>query len=259
MSVKGKVTVITAAASGIGKATALRFAREGAKLAICDIDEKALKNTVEELSEITEVMAVKCNMAEVKEIDMFFEKVIEKYGTVDILVNNAGIAGPTKPIIEIEPEEWDLTLGVNLRGGYYCIKKAAPFMMKKKFGKIVNISSMSGKRSLPNRSPYCASKMGVIGMTRTVAHELGKYNITVNAVCPGAISGSRLDLVFENMARVEGKTVEQVKDEFLVPSFLKRTIPPEDIAEMVLFLSDEEKSNSITGQDVNVNCGVIFD
>lgn len=259
MSVKGKVTVITAAASGIGKATALQFAREGSKLAICDIDEKSLEATRKELSTLTDVIAVKCNMAEISEIDLFFEKVIAKYGTIDILINNAGIAGPTKPITEVEPEEWDLTLNVNLRGGYYCIKKAAPFMIKKNFGKIVNISSMSGKRPLLNRAPYCASKMGVIGMTRTVADELGKYNITVNAVCPGAISGSRLDLVLENMARVEGKTIEQVKDTFLEPSMLKRTIPPEDIAKMVLFLSDEEKSNSITGQDINVNCGVIFD
>jgi len=257
MSVKGKVAIITAAAQGIGKATALRFASEGAKLAICDIDEEALTKTEEELSKLTEVIAVKCDMSKISDIDDFFGEVDRVYGTVDILVNNAGIAGPTKPIIDIEPDEWELTLNVNLRAGYYCIKKAAPYMIEKKSGKIVNLSSMSGKRALPNRSPYCASKMGVIGMTRTVADELGKYDITVNAVCPGAVSGKRLDLVFENMARVEGKTVDQVKNDFLAPSPLKRAVPPEDIAEMVLFLSDEEKSNCITAQDINVNCGVI--
>lgn len=258
MSVKGKVVVITASAGGIGKATALRFAKEGAKVVICDINDEDLKKTEAEVAALgAEVLALHCDVEKIEDIDNLFMKTIEQFKTVDILVNNAGIAGPTKSILEVEPEEWDRTLRINLRAMYYCIKKISPYMIKQNKGKIVNLSSQSGKKALPNRSPYCASKMGVIGLTRCVAYELGEYNITVNAVCPGPVSGKRLDFVFEKLAEAEGVSVEKVKEDFLASAPLKRAVPPEDIAEMILFLSDEEKSNSITGQDINVNCGII--
>lgn len=258
MSIRGKVALITASASGIGKATALRFAREGARLVLCDINDDEIRNTEVELTASgAEVLALYCDVGKIDEIDNLFAKAIERFGTVDILVNNAGIAGPTKPVTEVEPHEWDLTLGVNLRSTYYCIKKAAPYMIKQGRGKIVNLSSQSGKKALPNRSPYCASKMGVIGLTRCVADELGKHNITVNAVCPGAVGGRRLDLVFENLAKARGISVEMVWEEFFEKLPLKRVVPPEDIAELILYLSDEEKSNSITGQDISINCGAI--
>jgi len=258
MSIKGKVTIITASAAGIGKATALLFAREGARLVICDINEEEINKTEGEIAAIgAEVLSLKCDVGKIEDIDNLFTKTIERFGTVNILVNNAGIAGPTKLITEVEPKEWDLTLGVNLRSAYYFIKKAAPYMMKQGKGKIVNISSQSGKIALPKRSPYCASKMGIIGLTRCVAAELGKYDITVNAVCPGAVSGPRLDLVYENLAKAEGVSVETFMERRLGTLPLKRLVPPEDIAAMVLFLSDDEKSNSITGQDINVNCGLI--
>jgi len=259
MTIRGKVAVITASASGIGKVTALRFAREGAKLVICDINDDELKKTEAEIAALgSEVLALHCDMGELEDIDNLFEETIKRFKSIDILVNNAGIAGPTKPITEVEPEEWDNTLKVNLRATYYCIKKAVPYMIKQGGGKIVNLSSQSGKKALPNRSPYCASKMGVIGLTRCVADELGKHNITVNAVCPGPVSGKRLDLVFENLAKAEGISIEKVKHDFLAQAPLKRAVPPEDIAEMILLLSDNEKSNSITGQDINVNCGIIM-
>lgn len=258
MTIKGKVAVITASATGIGKVIALRFAGEGAKLVISDINNEEIKKTADEIAATgAEVLAVKCDIGKTEDIDNLFEKVKDRFGTIDILVNNGGIAGPTKPITEVEPEEWDLTLNINLKSTYYCIKKAVPYMIKQNKGKIVNISSMSGKKALPNRSPYCASKMGIIGLTRCAADELGKYDITVNAVCPGAVSGKRIDLVFENLAKAEGTTIEAARDKFLEPSPLKKLVSPEDVAEMVLFLSDDEKSKSITGQDINVNCGVI--
>ena len=258
MSVKNKVVLITGSAGGIGKCTALRFAKEGARLVICDVNPETLAETEKEICDLgAEVLAVQYNARDLDSINNVFAKMIERFGTIDVLVNNTGIAGPTKPIVEMSPEEWDETLEVNLRGAFYCIKLAAPYMIEKKEGKIVSLSSMSGKKSLPNRSPYDASKMGIIGLTRCAAEELGVYNINVNAVCPGAVAGPRLDKVFSNLARVQGKTIEEVANRFFEPSFFKRAVPPEDIAEMILFLSDEERCHSITGQDFNVNCGAI--
>ncbi len=258
MSLHGKVVLITGSGSGIGKAVAKRFAEEGARLAICDVNPEFLSATEKELKEQgAEVLAVEYNAQVPADIKKVFGAMIARYGTIDVLVNNTGIAGPTKPIVDMELEEWDQTLEVNLRGAFYCIKLAAPYMIEKGEGKIVSMSSMSGKKSLPNRSPYCASKMGIIGLTRTAAEELGKYNINVNAVCPGAVAGPRLDSVFANLAKSQGTTPEAAANRFFEPSFFKRAVPPEDIAEMVLFLSDGERCRSITGQDFNVNCGAI--
>lgn len=258
MSIKGKIVIITASAEGVGKVTALRFSKEGAKVVICDINDEELKKTESEITSLgAEVLALHCDIGKIEDIDNLFDVTIKRFKTVNILVNNAGIAGPTKPIIEVEPEEWDLTLNVNLRGQYYCIKKAAPYMIEQGKGKIVNLSSVAGKKASPYRSPYCASKMGVIGLTRVVAEELGKYNITVNAICPGPIAGKRMNLAYENLVRVEGLPVKKVKESSLNQLPLKRMVSPEDVAEMILFLSDDQKSNSITGQDINVNCGEI--
>jgi NAD(P)-dependent dehydrogenase (short-subunit alcohol dehydrogenase family) len=258
MTVKGKITLITGSAGGIGKCTAELFAKEGARLLICDIDPATLAQTEKELKGLgAEVVSEVYNARKIPDIDRVFKKLADSYGDIDILINNTGIAGPTKPIVEMSAEEWDETLEVNLRGSFYCIKLAAPYMIKKNSGKIVSLSSQSGKKSLPNRSPYDASKMGIIGLTRCAADELGGYKINVNAVCPGAVEGPRLDKVFEGQAKSRGITAEEARSEFTKPAFLKRTVPPQDVAQLILFLCDDERSRSITGQDFNVNCGTI--
>ena len=258
MSLKNKVVLVTGSAGGIGKVTALRFAQEGAKLAICDINEDTLKETASEIEALgAEVLSVAYDARDLLSTDEVFRKLLERFGTIDVLVNNTGIAGPTKPITDMTVEEWDETIETNLRSVFYCTKLAAPVMKEKNFGRIINMSSMSGKRSLPNRSPYDASKMAIIGFTRCAAEELGRYNITVNAVCPGAVEGPRLERVFLKQAETRGISIEEVKDEFFKSSFLKWAVSPEDIAETILFLADDEKSHSITAQDINVNCGVI--
>jgi len=180
---------------------------------------------------------------------------MEKYGRVDVLVNNAGVAGPTSPIQEVEPDAWDYTLAVNLRSPFYCIKLVVPVMTEQGGGKIVNIASQSGKVPLLNRTAYCASKMGVIGLTRTAALELGRSNITVNAVCPGSVAGPRMEFVFTAVAQSKGMTVDQVKEIHYATAAIPAAIETAQIADAVLFLADKEKSSAITGVDFNVNNG----
>jgi NAD(P)-dependent dehydrogenase (short-subunit alcohol dehydrogenase family) len=259
MSVRGKVAWITASAEGIGKATAIKLAEEGAKIVICDINETQMQKTKSQLELIgVEVLAVPYDAGKTEDIDNVFKEAINRFKTIDILVNNAGVTGPTTPIFETEVADWDKTLEINLRGMFYCIKLVAPYMIKQGGGKIVNLSSRSGKSPLRNRAAYCASKMGVIGLTRVAADELGKYNITVNAICPGLVTGDRQELLYKYRAEEAGITIEELRIRDLERLPLRRFIPPEEIAKMVLFLSDDETSNCITGQDYNVNSGSIM-
>ncbi len=259
MSIKGKVVWVTAAGAGIGKAIALLFAQQGAKLVVCDIDEKvlaALKSELEALGAPT--LAVRYDAGDPAQIDAVFEQMMDKFGTVDVLVNNAGITGPSKPIYEIDVAEWDKTLEVNLRSGFYCIKLVAPVMIRNGGGSIINISSQTGKRPLRERTPYAASKMAVIGLTRSAAEELGPKNIRVNAVCPGSVEGPRGDWVRANLAKLKGVPVEEIERAALEGSPLRRWVPTSDIARAVLFLADDEWSHSISGEDMNVTCGEVM-
>ena len=257
MSVKGKIVLITGSADGIGRAIAAAFAHEGAKLVLCDLKEEKLQETAAEMREAgaEDVLAIPYNASRPEDIDMVCAKMIEHYGDVDVLVNNVGIAGPTAPVHEIKLEDWDATFAVDVRGTFQMIKNCAPYMMKKKEGKIVSMSSMSGLHSLVNRTPYAAAKMAVIGITRTVAMELGAYNINVNCVCPANIQNERGTLIMQRQAEQEGVTVDEILQRKLGTYCLKRRVPMEDVAQMVLFLSDDERSHSITGADFPVSCG----
>ena len=257
MSVKGKIVLITGSADGIGKAIAAAFAKEGSKLVLCDLNGEALERTAAEMKELgaEDVIAVRYNAGKPEDIDMVCQKMIDHYGDVDVLVNNVGIAGPTAPVQDITLEDWDATFAIDVRGTFQMIKNCAPYMIKKKEGKIVSMASMSGPHSLINRTPYCAAKMAVIGMTRTLAMELGAYNINVNCVCPSNIDNERGTLIMQRQAAQEGVPVDTILQRKLAQYCLKRRIPMEDVAQMVLFLSDDEKSRSITGVDMPVSCG----
>ena len=154
-------------------------------------------------------------------------------------------------------EEWEECFDVNVTGTFLMTKHVIPTMKKNRYGRILNISSMSGKRPLPNRTPYTASKMAVIGLTRTLAFELGEYGVTVNAVCPGATSGPRIDNVIENMAQRFGTTFEEAKATFTAPAALKTLVDAEDHAALCVFLASEEAAH-MTAQDINVTGGLIF-
>jgi NAD(P)-dependent dehydrogenase (short-subunit alcohol dehydrogenase family) len=182
------------------------------------------------------------------------QRTADTYGRLDTLVNNAGDGGPTKPVQDYPTEDWFYTLNSCLTSSYLCVRFAVPFMIQAGRGAIVNISSMAGRRGLAYRVGYCASKAGQVGMTYGLALELGRHNITVNAVLPGAVEGDRIDRVIAGQAEVRGITVEQQRKAFVDRSPLKRMATAEDIARAAAFLCSDHARN-ISGQCLPVNSG----
>jgi len=246
MKLKGKVALITGGASGIGEATSLKFIKEGAKIAIVDTNEKKLK----ELSDKIEGMNGQCltmtgDITKSETVKAVFRKVFDRYGALDILVNNAGITIDSK-LVKMDEEDFDKVLDVNLKGVYLCGKEAATFMMENGGGVILNASSVVGVYGNFGQTNYAASKWGVIGMTKTWAKELGKFNIRSNAVAPGFI-----------LSPMTEKMPEKVLSYMADKSPLKRLGDVEDIANAYCFLASDE-AKFITGAVLSVDGGVVI-
>jgi NAD(P)-dependent dehydrogenase (short-subunit alcohol dehydrogenase family) len=254
-----QVAIVTGGGQGIGRQIALRLGQEGAVVAIADINEQGSRETAERI--IGEggktARVIPTDLVSEDQIRNLVRAVLKIDDRIDILVNNSGIMGPVKPVEEITAEEWDATFAVNLRGMFLCCKYVVPVMKKQGRGSIVNISSITGKRPLTERLPYAASKMGVIGLTRTLAAELGKWKVRVNAVCPGAVTGPRLDRVVEGIMKFSGKGREQVMAERAEASPLGTFIDAKYIAAVVAFLCSEDAA-MMTGQDINVSAGTVM-
>src|ERR1700754_1047167 len=186
MRLDGKVAVITGGGHGIGRAIALRFAAAGAGLVVSGTSQEALEQTASDLQargcRATHVIA---DVADETAVEHLIARTLADFGRIDILVNNAGIAGPTAPITEVTREAWDQTMAINLTGAFLCAKYALPHMIEQQSGRIINITSIAGLQAYALRSPYCASKWAMIGFTQTLAEEVGRYNITANAIAPG--------------------------------------------------------------------------
>lgn len=267
-----RVAIITGCGRGFGKVIAELFAMEGAKVSICDIIPlRELEEKVGSKIRATgrEVLCFQTDVSDEKEVNVMVKETVKRFGTVDILVNNVGISGPTKDCWEITLAEWEKTLSVNLGSTFLCTKAVLPEMIRKKRGRIINIGSVTGKRPLAHRTPYATSKMGIIGFTRTLATEVGRYNITVNTICPGGPDGERRMELERDFARHIRKPfdidefkrrVDEVRQKgVLGGNWLRREgltgtlITHEDVALMAVFLASDEASR-ITGQDINV-CG----
>src|SRR5258706_12182980 len=227
----GRRVLVTAGASGIGQVTANQFLAAGARVFVCDIDAKALEAyQAEQPSAVTMLSDV----AHEAQGDKLFDAVTEKFGGLDFLVNNAGISGPTATIEDCKPADWDRTLRVNLDSVYLCCRRALPMMKANRFGAIVNMSSTAGIYGFARRSPYCAAKWAIIGLTKTLALETGGHGIRANAICPGAVEGARMERVLRADAAVTGRTIEEMRAETVRDTALKTIVSAQDLARSLL-------------------------
>ncbi|WP_417624898.1 SDR family oxidoreductase [Paremcibacter congregatus] len=245
----GKRVIITAGGSGIGAAMAKTFSAVGAKVAICDLDDSRFEALIDQRHVLA---ATKADVSDIRGITAFVEGAAARLGGLDILVNNAGIAGPNGHVEDLDPEEWDKTITVDLSSAFYCSRAAIPFLKQQVTGSIVNIASSAAFFGYPLRSPYAAAKWGLIGLTKTMAMELGPHQIRVNAICPGSVSGDRIDRVMAGEAKSRGITIGQVKESYTRHTSLKTFVEKEDVANMALFLVSELGAK-ISGQVLGVD------
>lgn len=253
----GRTFIVTGASGGIGRTIALRLLEEGAAVALA-----ARSDGIEETAEMADAedraLPVRTDVTDEASVERLVERTENAFGGLDGVVNNAGIAGPTAPVTEVDADDWDATMAVNAKGPFLVAKHATPLLSESDRASIVNIASISGKRPLEDRTPYTASKMAVIGLTRTLAFELGDDDVTVNAVCPGATEGPRIDRVIENQAEQRGISFREAKRAvFTDDAALGDLVEAEDVAETVSFLLGPN-ARRITAQDVNVDAGTVW-
>jgi len=250
--VAGQRVLVTAGASGIGRAIADLLIAEGARIHICDVDEGLLADFA---AAHPAAGATRADVAVEADVDRLFEAAAAGLGGLDALVNNAGIAGPTGRIEELDPADWRRCIDVDLTGPFLCARLAVPMLKAAGGGAIVNISSVAGKYGYPFRSPYASAKYGVIGLTETLAKELGPANIRVNAVLPGLVKGPRIEAVIRARAAETGVSYEEAEAGYLEHVSLGRMVEADDVAAMILFLLSNAGRN-VSGQSIAVDANV---
>jgi NAD(P)-dependent dehydrogenase (short-subunit alcohol dehydrogenase family) len=217
----------------------------------------AIHEVAEDLGE-ENALAVETDVSSESDVRAAIEATVEEFGGLDVVVNNAAIAGPTAPIEDVSTDEWQRTIDVNLTGAFLTIKHAVPHLKESERGTVVNVSSITGKRPLPDRTPYAATKIALIGLTRTLAFELGEYGITVNTICPGTVRTERLRRVFERHAEKMGVAYEEALQELVLDDCAIDEIQePEEIAGLVAHLVSDD-GRHVTAQDINVDSGATW-
>lgn len=247
--ISGKRVVVTAGNAGIGWSIAETFLEAGAHVHICGLDSANLEVCREMYPQIGASVA---DVADPAQVDSLFDDVLEGLGGIDVLVNNAGASGPTGPIETIGIEDWSRTLNVNLQGSFYCLRQAIPLLKHAGEGSVVNISSTAGVMGYPLRTPYAAAKWAIVGLTKSLAMEVGEHGIRVNAVCPGSVYEDRMARVIASEAKARGEESETVEERYLQQNSLRTFISPQDVANMVLFLCSDAGAK-ITGQALLVD------
>jgi 3-oxoacyl-[acyl-carrier protein] reductase len=243
MDLTGKRAVVTGAGQGIGKATALKLAQQGADIIVDDINPETAPRVAQEIQALgRKAVAVIADVAKRDHVERIIQTAIKELGGIDILVNNAGIAR-SNVLARLKDDQWDEVLNVDLKGIFYCTQAAVPFMMKQRSGKIISISSIYGRIGAMGDANYAAAKSGIVGFTKSIARELARYNINVNAIMPGLVDTPLLRGIPEKYLK---PMIEEVS--------LKRVGRPEDIANVVAFLASED-SSYMTGAILEVTGG----
>jgi len=255
-SLKNKKIIISAGASGIGWAITKVCVAKGASVYLCDIDPKAINKVKKHPSYNKRIFVSETDASDETEVIDFFHKIKKKFRNLDALINNVGVAGPTGTIEKLDSSEWENTLHVNVNSHFYFTKQAVPLLKKSKTSSIINISSGAGIMGFPLRSPYAASKWAVVGMTKTLAMELGKYKIRVNAICPGTIKGDRMKRVIRDKAKFTKVSTKKIENEFVSMASMNSWVYEDDIGKMCAFLISDE-AERISGQIIGVDGNAI--
>jgi NAD(P)-dependent dehydrogenase (short-subunit alcohol dehydrogenase family) len=241
--------LVTAGAGGIGLAVARAFHAAGAQVYVCDIDDAALSRAAREHRGL---IAQRCEVGDRDAVTGMVADAAQRLGGIDVLVNNAGIGGPTQPVHELDPADWDAVLRVNLTGTFDVTRAAIPHLVAAGGGSIINMSSAAGRFGYANRSPYSATKWALIGFTKTLSLELGPHRIRANAIAPGAVAGERAERVFAGRAQLSGRSIDEEKILGMAGQSLKYLVDPADIGALAVFLASEA-GRSISGQTIPID------
>lgn len=245
MRLKDKVGIVTGAGQGLGKSIAEAFAKEGAATVVVDVDYESASAVAENINKNGgKSLAVKCNVADRGDVEAMVKAAVDTFGQVDILVNNAGVIRPAM-LLKMTEEQWDLVLNVHLKGSFNCLQAAARQMKERNYGRVINITSAAGVLGTIGQINYSSAKSGLLGMTKSAAKELARYNILVNAVAPGAAT---------KMTEVI-RTDERFKEQYLTKIPLGRWAEPEEVAPVIVFLASEDASY-VTGQIIAADGGL---
>ena len=250
-SLKNKKIIISAGASGIGLATTKVCLAKGATVFVSDINEKFI-NKLKKNSKNKKLFIYHCDASNENDVNDLFDKIKKKTSKIDALINNVGIAGPTGTVEKLSSFDWENTFKVNVISHFYFTKNSIPLLKKNKGGTIINISSGAGIMGFPLRSPYAASKWAIIGVTKTLAMELGKFKIRVNAICPGTIKGDRMVRVIRDKAKFLKSSKKSIEKEFISMASMNSWIYEDDIAQMCSFLISRD-AERISGQIIGVD------
>ncbi|MBI5115604.1 SDR family oxidoreductase [Candidatus Poribacteria bacterium] len=232
MKLKGKVAIVTGSGRGIGREIAELFASEGARVVVSARSSEQIAGVVEKIvGDGGEAIGVSIDVSREQDANRLVEETMARFGRVDILVNNAGILR-SSPLVAFDPAEWRQVIEINLMGTFYCTRAVAPIMVERQWGRIINMASRSGKIGHPYLTPYCASKHGVVGFTKSLAEELAPFNITVNAICPGLVE---TDMVPDTIRQQAGGGI----------------IKPRQIADLALYLASDSAS-AVNGESINI-------
>jgi NAD(P)-dependent dehydrogenase (short-subunit alcohol dehydrogenase family) len=250
----GKTALITGGGRGIGRAIALAFAHQGARIAVAARTAEQVERVAGEIG--NEAIALVCDVADPQSVTQMFNEMRERLSDADILINNAGVAESAK-LVNTTDELWHRHISINLSGTFYCTRAALPAMLKKGWGRVINIASIAGKTGAPYIAAYSASKHGVLGLTRSIGLEVATTGITVNAICPGYVDTEMVSRAVELITSRTGRSAEEALDTLRMMNPQNRMVTPEEVAAVALLLASDN-GRGINGQGINIDGGTVL-